>query len=158
MRRTEWVSVLSFLFIMGLLLIARARAERNFGFFTEREVIEHIAEVTDEHVDLVEEETGTDAAVGYIYHAIGVLWLDVWTSDGRYCLFEGDQFWFLDDERAATFLNKSPSELRKPFFYTFPQGLLVLLGISVIAVPYSIYSRSKDEKVQRDSMSPPDVR
>lgn len=157
MRRMLRASVWLLLIGMAVALPTPADARRGSAVFSHGAVISHVGEPTDEQAQVVRAEIGTDASVGFVHDAFGVFWLDLWTWNGRYCLFEDDRYWELSAERAAALLGRSPGELREPLFYTFPPGLLALLGVAAGVVPYAFYSRYRDEKIQRVSMSPYDV-
>jgi hypothetical protein len=74
--------------------------------------------------------------VGYKFYYWGVLWLDLWTSDGTFCLYEGKQYRSISRADAARLLGKPEGELRKPFLYTVPLGWLVygpLIALGMLA-------------------------
>ena len=60
--------------------------------------------------------------VGYKYGYWGVFWIDLWTHDGTYCLYEGDRYKPIEPAEAARLLGKSEGELSKPFLYRVPLG------------------------------------
>jgi hypothetical protein len=96
--------------------------------------------------------------VGFHYRYFGVFWLDLWTWDGNWCLYQGDRYWTLEKGQAALLLGKPESDLSKPFLYTFPLGLLILVPLMVLGAAASIFDRAKpnpaaeilkDERYQR---------
>ena len=91
--------------------------------------MKEIGEVPEEHHEAIRTELGGPANVGFVHHAFGLFWLDIWTWDGRFCLYHGDKYWEIDAEQAAVFLGKPIDKLGKPIFYTLPPGLLVLIAI-----------------------------
>lgn len=64
------------------------------------------------------------------YHCqhFGILWLTLWTWDGKWCVHNDvDSYIELPDEVAAEALGKSGGSPGKPFFYRFPFGLFLSL-------------------------------
>jgi hypothetical protein len=64
--------------------------------------------------------------VGFKYKYSGVFWLDLWTSDGTYCIYEGKKYYPIPAAEAARLISIPESELTKPFLYQVPLGWLVL--------------------------------
>ena len=88
--------------------------------------------------------------MGFIHQAFGLFWLDIWTWEGRFCLYRDDQYWEIDAEQAAVLLGKPVDKLfGKPIFYTLPPGLLVLIAIAAIFIPYKIISSRKEKKLEK---------
>jgi len=129
-----------------------------FIVYSYGDVLWPIGDIADDQIDRVSDEIGSDASVGFIFTAFSIFWLNVWTWDGRFCLFKDESYWEVSPERAATLLGQQPGELREPFLYTFPLGLLVLLAGGAGAVPYALYTARRDKKIQQETMSPLDVR
>ena len=128
MRSAMKRSLLPMLLTIAFLLTGNAEA-RGLVIINHGEDIVDIGEVAEEHKESVRTEIGGDAKIGYIHNAFGVFWLNIWTWDGRYCLYLNDQYWELEPEQAATLLGQPDRALRNPLFYTFPPGLLVLIAI-----------------------------
>jgi len=76
--------------------------------------------------------------VGYKYSYFGLFWLDAWTWDGEFCVFEGNNFMPVSQEMATALLGKSASA---PVFYRLPPLLLLILAF----VAFKILTRSKDQ-------------
>src|SRR4051794_32452726 len=55
--------------------------------------------------------------VGYKYHYVGVFWVDFWTSEGEYCVYQGDRYRTVPLAEAARILGKSEGSLATPFLY-----------------------------------------
>jgi hypothetical protein len=53
--------------------------------------------------------------VGFKYKYSGAFWLDLWTSDGTYCIYEGKKYYPIPAAEAARLLSIPESELTKPF-------------------------------------------
>ena len=69
--------------------------------------------------------------VGYLFDFTALYTLDVWTSNGRYCLFMDRQYWVITEKEAALFLGVS--EVGPPLGYRVPVGLVALLVVGVLA-------------------------
>jgi hypothetical protein len=66
--------------------------------------------------------------VGYQYYSLGVCGIDLWTWGGTYCRLDAKGRCFeVAPARAAELLNKAPADLREPFVYRCPPGILILL-------------------------------
>lgn len=136
------------LVVLALVLLYPSRADARRGgiiVITHGEVVKHVGDVVDDLKAEVREATGSAAvpSVGFVYSAFGVFWLDFWTWDGKYCLYSGDTYWDLDPEQSAELLGISQSELSKPFVYTCPPGLLVVLGIGALVAGNTWRQRSR---------------
>ena len=157
-------------FAMGLtFLLPHNDAAGKRGFldptdFGVSDRITYIADLPDEYKDAMAEMTGTeDALIGFVYRRIGVLGFDLWSWNGRYCLFDPSpkgaswvqllqremRYWELDEAQAALLLDRAPSELRGPTLYRSPAGLLAMTFVCVFVVPYAIFSRARDRRIQQ---------
>jgi hypothetical protein len=116
--------------------------------YNHGEDIVEIGNVVEEEKSAVQEATGKDVAVGYIHNAFGLFWLNIWTWDGRFCLYTGDQYWEIEPEQAAMLLNVPVDSLQKPLFYRFPPGLIVLLAIAAFYITSKSLQAVKGKKVQ----------
>src|SRR5262249_15149525 len=65
--------------------------------------------------------------VGYKYSYHGVLWLNVWTWGGEYCVHDpvGKRYRAISRQEAARLLGKPEEALEVPFTYRFPPGLFL---------------------------------
>ena len=71
---------------------------------------------------------GPNERVGYFYQYVDVLFIiDIWSWGGKWCTYEGDTYYEIDDATAAFLLGIDESELSRPFFYSFPLGLIFLI-------------------------------
>jgi hypothetical protein len=68
-----------------------------------------------------------DLKVGYKYSYAGIFWLDIWTWDGEYCLFENKDYMPIDAETAAKMLGVATGDLKVPFWYRYPSLLWILI-------------------------------
>lgn len=106
-------------------------SEAKAFFVTWGETISHVADVPAQN-----RQRGAADKVGYKFYYWGVLWLDLWTSDGTFCLYEGKQYRPISQADAARFLGKPAGELHKPLLYRVPLGWLVfgpLLALGTLA-------------------------
>lgn len=120
------------LMVVAVLLLRPATAEarpRGIVLITHGDTIQTVGEVSAESKAEVRQATGTNPQVGYCYSFFGIFWLDIWTWDGTYCLFEGDQCWVLDESDAEQICEGGVS---KPILYTFPPGLMILVGLAAV--------------------------
>lgn len=106
-----------------------AHAGKGLMIVTHGDAIAHYADLTGEGKRLAEESTGHEVRLGYLYQQFGVFWLELWSWDGAFVLYQEDKVWNLTDEEAAMLLGVQPGELGKPFLYRFPLGLLILGGV-----------------------------
>jgi len=82
--------------------------------------------------------------IGYKYDYAGLFWIDFWTWDGGYCVYEGTNFRPITAEQAAQLLGKSPREISPPFLYRFPLGLLIVAGFVLLAVIGKVVNKKGD--------------
>jgi hypothetical protein len=131
-----------------LLIPSQVEARRGIVIINHGEEIKEIGPVADEYVADVREATGTLATVGFIHDGFGIFWLNIWTWNGRYCLYANDQYWELDPEQAATLLGTPEARLSGPFFYRFPPGLLVLIAIVALIGVAKISSLRREKQLE----------
>lgn len=94
---------------------------------TSGETIARVEPLPPEAAEVAREAIGMDVEVGYAYSYAGAFWLDIWTWDGEHCLYNGDNYWPLDEETSQALLGKSLSELDVPLTYRFPPLLVILV-------------------------------
>jgi hypothetical protein len=87
--------------------------------------------------------------VGFKYHYGGVFWLDFITSDGTFCVYEGDRYFPITKAEAAQMLGKPESELSEPFWYRFPPGWIVAAAIILIGVVAGVHNHRKKKQVEQ---------
>ena len=142
-------------FAIGMLSPDEAHAgRRGIVLITSGDTIEHVENLPDETVDLAMEATGRPVRVGYYYSSFGVFWIDLWTYDGTFCLYDGDEYWDLDEETAQVLLGKSLSDLKKPLLYRFPP-LLVLLVVGGIGYGAFRAVAARKESAHADMLKGP---
>ena len=123
------------------LTASEAHAARGIMLITHGDDVRHYADLSGEAAAMAAEATGHEVQVGYLYSQFGVFWLELWTYDGRYCLYHGDNVWELEPEEAAKLIGVEVDALGKPFLYRVPLGLLILLGLGVGAGLWRRFSR-----------------
>ncbi|MDC0721344.1 hypothetical protein [Nannocystis bainbridge] len=117
--------------LAGVALTATEAHAKGLVLITTGESVLHYDDLTGEAKAFAAETTGHEVQVGYLYSHFGVFWLDLWTWDGKYCLYQGDNVWELTPDDAAGLLGVKVDELGKPLLYHAPLGLLILLGLGV---------------------------
>lgn len=130
--------------LLGVLASAERAEAKGFMLITYGDDITHVADIP----------PGTDAPaglkVGYKYGAFGVFWLDIWTWDGEFVLYRGDNYQTL--EAAGISVDEMSKivgkELKKPWGYSFPPGLIIIVLLVGGYIAYSVYSKKQAAKTQ----------
>lgn len=111
-----------------LLTPIRAEARRGLVLITRGDDISTVADIPSQLLPVVKQLTGAaDPKIGYKYSMFGVFFLNLWTWGGDYVIYQDDTFWDLGETGAAQMLGIDVDALKKPFFYTMPPGLMILL-------------------------------
>lgn len=134
--------VLPALALATVALSAEEAQAKGIMIITHGESVLHYADLDAAIREAMHKETGHSLQVGYLYSHFGVFWLDLWTWGGEYCLYEGDDVLRLTPEQVAEVMNTTPDKLGKPLLYTFPLGLLILLGAGLGFFAFSRLTRS----------------
>jgi len=125
---------------MGLLLASASTADAKV-LITHGDAIKHVSDLKPEAVA----EYGPDVKVGYLYQQFGIFFLEIWTWDGKFVLYEGDNY---NDELADDALaNIAATGLSKPWNYTFPPGFLVILVAAMIGLALFLHGRKQAKEV-----------
>jgi hypothetical protein len=133
---------------LGILLLAPAPASAGIPIpiiWGEGDEIDHVQDLPPQlKQELAKEVKGmpSSVAVGFHYKRLHVFWANLWTWEGTYCLYAGDQYWPLTLAQVVALTGKSESDFSKPFLYKFPLGLLILGGVILLIVAGSLLSRS----------------
>lgn len=94
------------------------------------------------HVGEVPEGVNTPLKqVGFKYWSFSVYWVDLWTSEGAYCLYEGDRYIPLTHAQAAQLLGSSSGEKWNPWWYSFPPSWMAVLAFGCIGFVLSHMKR-----------------
>ncbi|HSC89025.1 MAG TPA: hypothetical protein VLC09_17205, partial [Polyangiaceae bacterium] len=108
-------------------LLAPARAEaRGVMLITHGETAKDLGEIAPAMKQEIEDGTESGAQMGYCYKYFGLFYLDLWTWAGRPCVHKGDTIWDLPEEVQASYAKIAPDQLKKPFFYSYPEGLCIV--------------------------------
>lgn len=125
--------------LVGAALMSEpAHAGKGIMLITHGDAVAHYADLSGESKKIAEEITNHEVRVGYLYQQFGVFWLELWTWDGEFVLYQDDNVWKMTDEEAAMLLEVKQEELGKPFLYRFPLGLLM---IGAVVAGWVIVSR-----------------
>jgi hypothetical protein len=128
--------------VCALALLSPSAASAKIVLITTGETITHVGDIT----PTPQMKPGTaNIKVGYKYNYYGLFWIDMWTSGGAYCVYEGKQYNPISEAEAAQLLGKSESELSAPFLYRVPLGWLILGPILLLAVIGKVVSRGRSE-------------
>lgn len=148
MLRMCSLAVVAVAFACGLLFPDEAHARRRGGLvlITSGETIEYVQNVPDDTVDVAMDLTDRPVRVGYHYSSVGLFWIDGWTYDGAFVLYDGDDYWDLDDELSQALLGKSLDELKKPVLYRFPPLLVLLVFVGLGAGAYKAIAHRRASK------------
>lgn len=91
------------------------------------ETISHRADLADGLKAELSEESGlANPAIGFKYEYFSIFFLDLWTGEGEYVLYEGDRYFPLT-EAHLTSIGTSSDELGKPFLFYVPLGLVAVV-------------------------------
>jgi hypothetical protein len=78
----------------------------------------------------IAEKTGNQVTVAFLYERTHVLYLDVWTWNGRHVIHSGNNYWQPDSTQWRDMIGEDPSaKYGKPILYRIPllPALLVVL-------------------------------
>jgi hypothetical protein len=115
-----------------------AQAEaKGFILITYGDDISKVADIPAAQMEGVKQATGAaNPAIGYKYNQFGVFFLNVWTWDGDYVLYENDTYWDLGAAGAAQLLGIPADQLKKPLGYKIPPGLILILVLIIGGVAW----------------------
>jgi hypothetical protein len=140
--------VLGTILAAGVLLPGRASRQAEAShpakavvLITHGDTINHVGDVPAQNLKQL-----PATKVGFKYSYWGIFWLDLWTWGGEYCLYSGQQYWKLQPAEAAQLLNKSASDLGKPFLYRFPLGLLLIVPFILLCCLVGFWQDSRKRK------------
>jgi hypothetical protein len=90
-----------------------------------------------------------DAQVGFYGKAFGLFWLNIWTWGAEPALIEGGKAAAISADDAAMLLGTDKSKIKTPWTYTFPPGLLIIVGFMALKIVPRIIARRKAAALQR---------
>lgn len=158
LARLRLLALLIFGFVCLCLDTSTAEARRRgLVLITTGDTIKNIGPVPDESAQMVREAAGNNNyEVGLVHNRFGIFWMDLWTWDPRYILYDPDNEedgGIIEPSFAAEILQVEESNLPKPFFYSVPPGLVALLilgGIwAFVAMKDSKEESAVNEKIDR---------
>ncbi len=84
--------------------------------------------------------------VGYRCQAFGLFWVNIWTWKGEFCLYKGSgmetkKYQQISQEDAAKLLGVD--KISKPWNYSFPPGMLIIIGLIGLKVVPRLVARRK---------------
>jgi hypothetical protein len=115
---------------------------------------DHIAHLGDLKVKPEKGPIVPGVRVGFKYNHFGIFWLNLWTWGGEYCLYKDREYVPISRAEAAAFMGVEEKDIGPPFTYSWPPGLLVLLGIVLLCVLGVYLERARltpAQRLQRDS-------
>lgn len=83
--------------------------------------------------------------VGFKYWSFSILFMDVWTSGGTYCLYEGDRYIELSPTEASEVMG-TPGVLANPWWYSFPLGWIAIAGLVAFVFGKSLLNHGKETR------------
>lgn len=112
------------------------------------ERIEPLGLVTVNQRDAVRALTSMGAIqVGYVFDFDALYTLDLWSSNGRYCLFMDRQYWTISEAQAAQFLGRASVE--PPLSYRFPIGLVSLTIVGLLGLLLATFGKRLADFLER---------
>ena len=136
----------------GLLLQPSQAQAKGIVLITWGETISHVADLPpDVKAELrkVPGMAATEPAVGYYYSYFGVFWLDLWTWGGKHCLYQGKTVWKdVPSNVIAGMLGKTEDQLSKPWYYSFPPGLMIIIGLALLVVVLGFFTKTPEQRVK----------
>jgi len=133
MIRSLGFVVLCLLFMLGSAGEVQAQAHAGIPIvWGSGETIAHVGELPNEIKREIDRELQADVAIGFIYNHAHLFWIEAWNSNGRFVLYEGDQYWELEDNVWREILGDVPAEkFSPPLSYRFPLLIPILICIAV---------------------------
>ncbi|MFO0848496.1 MAG: hypothetical protein U0871_08065 [Gemmataceae bacterium] len=92
--------------------------------------------------------------VGYKYSYVGVFWVDLWTFEGTYCVYDADRYGPIEPAAAAFLLGRSDDVPARPFFYLCPLGWLILGPVAGVWAAVAVRDRRRERAFARLSQDP----
>jgi hypothetical protein len=113
--------------ITAFLFIPTEASAKGVILITHGDTITHLGDPPQQP-----EKPDSTVKVGFKSSYGGLFWMDFWTWGGEFCLYEGNNYEPIDRATAARLLGKPENELKEPFLYRFPLGLLILAVLAVL--------------------------
>ncbi|MCA9442906.1 MAG: hypothetical protein KC964_19035 [Candidatus Omnitrophica bacterium] len=154
MMKTNSICLSVCLLFGGLLLQIEEANARGRGipipiFFGSGEKVIHLADLPKDVKREFRMETGHEGSLGFLYERFHIFYLDIWTWNGRYVLYEDELYYEISSEFREALLTSGVKGFRKPILYTFPIGGILLVLIVVAAIGFPRLFPSPESQVRR---------
>ncbi len=131
------------LLLAGLLALACSPATARAGIpiiYGHGDTVAHVANLPAGHPAQLGRP---GSAVGYHYLRYHIYWCDLWTSSGQYCVYHENTFVPLgnDAKEAAFKLGMPEDSLRRPVFYLFPLGWVLIGGFVAVSTTVGVIQK-----------------
>ncbi|MEQ8210656.1 MAG: hypothetical protein RH917_12570 [Lacipirellulaceae bacterium] len=156
LSRLRWliVPILGVAFLSVDSSTAEAR-RRGLILITTGHTIKNIGPIPAESAQMVRESVGNkNYEVGLQHNRFGIFWLDLWTWEPEYVLYDPDNEedgGIIEPSFAAEILQVEESDLPKPFFYSVPPGLVALIVLGGLWA-FVALKDSKEESAVNDKI------
>jgi hypothetical protein len=145
MRVTMIGAILSTVFVWPT--IAQAHIVIGFG--------EKITQVSELPAELQEALTNEDVAVGFLYERLHICYCSIWTWNGRFVLFRGNEYWALTDVEFVELLGQEQFRaLSKPLGYRFPAVPVAIVAFIALRLAYQRLFPSASARARRLQKDP----
>jgi hypothetical protein len=128
---------IAFGLIVGLSALTVTRSAHAIPIIAgSGETIDHVRDLPETIRGRVAKELGPGVAVGFRYQRFHIYWITFWTWGGEFVLYRGTQFWVppSDQDWKDLLGGAGVADLRRPLFYTFPPGLVLISAVVAVAV------------------------
>ena len=139
-RQTMIVSA-ALVAVLTLSLTSTAHAKRGGPMLiTYGDNVTHLGDVAPEHQEEIFATAGPSAKVGLWHNEFGLFWMNIWTWSPEYVVYDdNNNVYELEDKaHAADLMGVEESAITTPWTYTFPPGLLIIIGLIVLYIGYKV--------------------
>lgn len=113
----------------SLFPISTANAGPRDWILPQAPHLEYVGELEPVAAEAVAQEVGEGVQIGFRYQRHTFLSMEVWGSRGKYVLYRDDHVFGVPQARIPSAAGvESIDELPKPWRYSFPPGLMLLVG------------------------------
>ena len=99
--------------------------------------IVYIAPLSESQRDELGPSYGPEHLIGFGYQTVALLGIDVWTWNGRYCIYADRACDEVSAARTAEVLGIAEADLPKPWTYSFPPGAIICVLLLAGWVAYA---------------------
>ncbi len=120
------------LFALTLFLLLATPTEVSarkgiFLIFGSGESITDVQEVAPAARQHLPAGTPKDYRIGFFYKRFHIFFLSLWTYEGKYVVYSGDRYIPITAQELKNLTGKSEDEHGKPFFYTIPVVIFLII-------------------------------